>query len=134
LKLHSVFLRKGSKLPAHFDLLREPYGINWTLLEEVDAQIFDTMIRQAVWHFHSGRVSCSRIGVGGGPDEATSHALTRALKGIPAHFNAAELTFVQVAKRLGFHLATVVLQPRLVLRFSPLDRATVDHPRIIPAR
>lgn len=133
MNLHSVFLRKGCNLPAHFDLLQEPYGNSWTLLEEIGAHLFDTMIRQAGWHFFYGRASCSRKGIGRGSDEAAHHALIRALKGIPTHFNAAELKSVQVAKRLGFHTATVLLQPCHIQEYSSLDMAANDHLRRIPA-
>jgi len=133
-KLHSVFLRKGCALPANFDLLQEPCGKNWTLLEEIGAHTFDTMVHQAGWNFLYGRPSCSRIGVGRGPDAAARHALTRALKGIPAHLSAAELQSVQVAKHLGLHIATVVLQPRHVLHYSSFDIAAADRTRIVPAR
>jgi hypothetical protein len=114
LKLHSVFLRRGCVLPNSLDPLQEPIGDNWTLVEDLPALVLDTMIRQAGWHFMWLQGSCARRAVGLTPQKATERALTHALKGIAGRFNAAELDSVQVAKFLGFHIATVTVQPRQV--------------------
>jgi len=47
--MHSVFLRKGCILPNPLDPLQEPIGNPWTVVEEIPAPVFDTMIRQAGW-------------------------------------------------------------------------------------
>lgn len=121
-------------MPAHFDLLQDSYGEHWALLEEIGAHTFNTMIRQAGWHFIYGRSSYSRRGIARGQYKAFDRALTRALKGVPGHFNAAELKSVQFAKHLGFHIATVILQPRHIQQYSSLDLAAADQLRIVPAR
>ena len=60
LKPHSVFLRKKCILPDRLDPLREPAGDNWTLVEEITAPVFDTMIRQMGWHFLWVHRPCTR--------------------------------------------------------------------------
>lgn len=119
MKLHSVFLRNGCVLPNRLDPLREPIGGDWCRIEDLSARIFNTIIRQAGWRFTWIPDSCIRRGVAISRDRATSNALTRALKGIARHFNAAELDSVQVALYLGFYVATVTLQPRLIQQASP---------------
>jgi hypothetical protein len=113
-KRHSVFLRKGCILPNPLDPLREPIGDNWTLVEDLPALVLDTMIRQAGWHFMWLQGSCARRAVGFTPQNATDRALGYALNGIARRFNAAELDSVEIAKFLGFHIATVTVQPRQI--------------------
>src|SRR5579863_644085 len=48
---HSVFLRNECMLPLCLDPLREPIGDGWSRVEEIAAPVFDTMVRQAGWHF-----------------------------------------------------------------------------------
>jgi hypothetical protein len=121
LKLHSVFLRKDCILPNRLDPVREPVGAHWTLVEDLAAPVFDTMIRQAGWHFMWIQDSCARMGFGSSRASATTHALTRALNGIAKQFNSAELDSVQVANYPGFHVATVTLQPRQIQQQTSLD-------------
>jgi len=121
LKLHSVFLRNACILPDCLDPLREPIGSDWFRVEELPAQVFNTMIRQAGWRFIWIPDSCSRRGFGGSRASATSFALARALRGIVRRFNAAELDSVQMATYLGFYVATVTLQPRQVQQQTALD-------------
>jgi hypothetical protein len=113
-KPHSVFLRKGCILSDRFNPLREPCGDNWTLVEEITAPVFDTMIRQAGWHF--------------------MWMQARALKGVARRFNAAELDSVQVTKYPGFHVAKVTLQPRHIQQHTSLDIADERHAQAVPAR
>ncbi len=114
MRLHSVFLRKGCILPNRLDPLQEPVGDNWAIVEDLAASVFDTMIRQAGWHFMWIQESCARKGFGMSRQDATDRALSHALDGVARRFNAAELDSVQVAKYLGFHVATVTVQPRLI--------------------
>lgn len=134
MKLHSVFLRSGCILPDRLDPLREPLGGEWTLVEEITAPVFDTMIRQAGWHFMWMQGSCSRRGFGLTEEEAKHRALARALKGITRLFNAAELDSVRVTKCSGFHIANVTLQPRQIQQHTSLDIADERHPLSVSAR
>jgi hypothetical protein len=121
MKQHSVFLRKGCVLPNRMDPLREAVGENWTQVEELTAKIFDTMIRQAGWHFMWIRKSCARRGIGTSRQNAIDSALIHALGGIASRFNAAELDSIQVAKYLIFHVAKVTVQPRQIQHYTSLD-------------
>lgn len=121
MKLHSVFLRNGCVLPSRLDPLREAIGNRWSLIEDLPAQVFDTMIRQSGWHFMWIQNSCARRGLGFSRKSATDRALTHALEGIAPRFNAAELNSVQVANCLGLHLATVTLQSRQIQQQTSLD-------------
>jgi hypothetical protein len=103
--------------------LQEPVGTDWSRVEDLPAQVFNTMIRQAGWRFMWIPDSCVRRGFGTSRDSATSYALTRALKGIARRFNAAELDSVQLAEYLGFHVATVTLQPRQIQEQASTDCA-----------
>ena len=123
MRLHSVFLRNACVLPNRLDPLREPIGSDWSRIEDLPAQVFNTMIRQAGWRFMWNPDSCVRRGFGTSRDSATSYALTRALKGIARRFNAAELDSVQLANYLGFHIATVTLQPRQIQEQTSPDCA-----------
>jgi hypothetical protein len=124
LKLHSIFLRNGCVLPNRLDPLREPVGSDWSRVEDLPALVFDTMIRQAGWHFMWIPDACARWGFGSSRAGATANALSRALKGIARRFNAAELNSVQVAVYLGLYVATVSLQPRQVQEQTSLDCPT----------
>lgn len=134
MKLHSVFLRKGSILPDGLAPHREPLGEEWTLVEDLPAPAFDRMIRKAGWHFMWMQGSCSRRGFGRTRDDAGDHALERALSGIARRFNAAELDSVLVAKYPGFHVANVTLQPRQIQQHALLDPFDETHPRTGAAR
>jgi hypothetical protein len=133
-KLHSIFLRKGCILPDRLDPLQEPIGGNWTLVEEITAPVFDTMIRQAGWHFMWIQGSCSQRGFGITREEATHRALTHALERVARRFNAAELDSFHVTKYPGFHVANVTLQPRQIQQHTSLEVADERHPRVVPAK
>jgi len=132
-KRHSVFLREGCILPDRLDPLREPIGDKWSLVEEIPAPVFDTMIRHAGWHFMWIQGSCSRRGFGKTQEAATGKGLARALSGVAKQCNAAELDSVFVRKYLGFHIATVTLQPRRIQEHTSFDVADIRHPRVVPA-
>ena len=91
------------------------------ILDDLQAPVFDTMIRQAGWHFMWISAPCARKGFGGSQQVATDRALTHALDGIARRFNAAELESVLVSRFLGFHVATVIVQPRQIQEQTPLD-------------
>ena len=122
-KLHSAFLRGGGILPARLEPMMEAVGDKWNLVREIAAPVFDTMIRQAGWHFMWIEGSCSRRGVGLTLEVATHRALTRALKGVTRRFNAAELDSVQISKYPGFQIANVTVQPRQIQQHTSLDIA-----------
>lgn len=114
MKLHSVFLRKGYILPNRLAPLREPIGDDWTIVEDLPAHVFDTVIRQAGWNFMWLQGASVRRGFGRTRQKATDRALGHALNGIARRFNAAELDAVQVVNCLGFHNATVAVEPRQI--------------------
>lgn len=114
MKRHSVFLRRGCILPSRLDPLQEPIGDHWMLVVDLPAMVFDTMIRQAGWHFIWLQGSCARRGFGISRQNATDRALANALNGIARRFNAAVLDSVRIAKCLGFHIVTVTVQPRQI--------------------
>lgn len=109
---HSIFLRKGCALPGHLDPVRETFGDDWMLVEQITARIFDTMIRQAGWRSIWMPGSCARRGFGLTPENATHNAAAKALKAISSRFNAAELGSVHMTKYLGFFLGNVTMHPR----------------------
>ena len=133
-KPHSVFLRKECILPDRLDPLREPVGENWTLVEEITAPVFDTMIRQMGWHFEWVDRPCRRRGFGLTEEDAARRALARALRGVARRFNAAELVTVQAKKVLGFHTAHVTLQPRQIQQYTWLEIAENWHQFVVPVR
>lgn len=119
--LHSVFLRKGCVLPNRLNPLQEPVAHDWTIVEDLAAPVFDTMIRQAGWHFMWITDSCARKGFGMSQRIATDRALTHALNAIAKRFNAAELDSVLIARYFGLHVATVTVQPRQIQEQTSLD-------------
>ncbi len=121
MNLHSVFLRKGCILPNRLDPLQESVGDDWTMVEEIAASAFDAVIRQSGWHFIWVHGSSARRGFGTTRENATSRALTHALKGIAGRFNAAELDSVQVAKYPGFYMAQVAVEPRQIQQHTSLE-------------
>jgi hypothetical protein len=129
-KLHSVFLRKDCILPDRLDPLRSPIGDRWMRVEEILEPVFDTMVRQAGWHFIWVTPSCARRGLGKTPEGATGQALTRALRGVAHGFNAAELDSVHIAKYPGFYIATVTLQSRQIQENSSLNHLDERHSRV----
>ena len=127
MKLHSVFLRKDCILPDRFNPLREPCGDNWTVVQEITASVFDTIIRQTGWHFMWINGSSSRRSFGITHEDATRRALVSALKGLPERYNAAEFESAQVASYPGFHIANVTVQPRQIQMLTALDTPN-EHP------
>jgi hypothetical protein len=133
-KIHSVFLRKECILPKRLDPLRTPIGDHWTHVEEIPASVFDTMIRQAGWHFMWILRPCARRGIGITEEAASSQALTRALRGVASRFNSAELDSVRVKKYPGFYISKVTLQSRQIQEHTSLDDVDELHPGVAAAR
>ena len=134
MKIHSVALRDDCTLPDRLDPYRTRLCHGWTLVEEITAMVFDTMVRQAGWHFMWLQGASSRRGFGTTQDEASARALVRALGGISRRFNAAELDAVQVKKYLGFYIAKVTVQPRHIQENASLESAHAVHPLAASAR
>lgn len=88
---------------------------------DVDAQVLDTMIRQAGWHFMWIQAASARNGFGISRQNAIDRALIHALDKIAPRFNAAELNSVQVSEYLGFHVATVDVQSRQIQQETSLE-------------
>lgn len=130
----SVFLRKECVLPARLDPLREPIGDGWTRVEEISAPIFNTMIRQAGWHYVWVPPDCKRRGIGTSTDAAINRALTRALRRVPRQFNAAELDSVRVVTYPGFYIANVKVQCRQIQECTSLDPIDEDAPQALAAK
>lgn len=130
---HCVFLRNECALPKRLDPLRAPIGNHWMRVEEIPASVFDTVIRQAGWHFMWVASPCVRRGFGVTREVATTHALIRALRGVASRFNAAELDSVTVAKYPGFYVANVALQSRQVQEHTSLDHVDGQHPQAATA-
>jgi hypothetical protein len=134
LKLHSVFLRNECILPKRLDPLREPVGDGWMRVEEIPASVFDTMIRQAGWHFMWILRPSARRGFGITQDAATRRALIGALRGVASRFNAAELDSIRISKYPGFYIANVILQSRQIQEHTSLDSVDERHPPVLAAR
>jgi hypothetical protein len=134
LKLHSVFLRSECILPDRLDPCRQPICDGWSFVEEISALVFDTMIRQAGWHFVWLHEGCSRRGFGLTEEAAIRRGLSGALKGISKRFNAAELASVQVKQYPGFLIANVRVQTIQIQRHASLENAAGPHPLPVPAR
>jgi hypothetical protein len=131
---HSVFLRVDCILPDRLDPLREPVGDRWTLVEEITVSVFDTMIRQKGWHFEWVDRPCCRKGYALNDEDATQRALVGALNRVAGRFNAAELIDVQLKKVLGFHIASVTVQPRQIQQFTWLEISQDWHQLAVPVR
>jgi len=121
-------------LPKRLDPLREPIGDGWMRVEEIPASVFDTMIRQAGWHFMWILRPSARRGFGITQDAATHRALIRALRGVASRFNAAELDSVRVAKYPGFYIANVTLQSRQIQEHTSLDHVDERRPPMLAVR
>lgn len=134
MKLHSVFLRNECILPKRLDPLREPVGDGWMRVEEIPASVFDTMIRQAGWHFMWILRPSARRGFGITQDAATRRALISALRGVASRFNAAELDSIRISKYPGFYIANVILQSRQIQEHTSLDSVDERHPPVLAAR
>lgn len=118
--MHSVFLRKECILPNRLGTLQQAMDNNWAMVEDLPALVFDSIIRQAGWHFVWIEGSLARRGFGISRQSATDRALASALNGVEQQFNAAELDCIQVAKYFGFHIATVTVQPRQIQQDTSL--------------
>jgi len=132
-QLHSVFLRSGCILPDRLDPSRQSIGDGWSVVEEIPALAFDTMIRRAGWHFMWLQDACSRRGVGLTEEAAISRALSGALKGISKRFNAAKLDSVEITQYPGFQVANVRVQTLQIQQHSSLNIAAGLNPQPVPA-
>jgi hypothetical protein len=118
---HSVFLLEDCILPIRLDSHREPAGNGWAVVEDIASPVFDSMIRQAGWHFTRINGTCARRGFGKTEQSASGRALTRALDRVASRWNAAELDSVRDAQCLGFHIVTITVQPRQIQQRTSLD-------------
>jgi hypothetical protein len=103
-------------------------------VEEIPALVFDTMVRQAGWHFMWLQEASSRRGIGLTEEAATRRALSLALKGVSKRFNAAELDFIQITEYPGFQVANVTVQTLQIQRHASLNVAVGQNPEPVPAR
>jgi hypothetical protein len=131
---HSVFLRSGCILPDRLNFRRQPYGDGWSVVEEFPALIFDTMVRQAGWHFIWLQGACSRWGFGLSQEVAFRRGLLRALGGVSKRFNAAELDSIQFTQYPGFQIAIVTVQPLQIQESAKINNAAEQHQQPAPAR
>ncbi len=134
LKLHSVFLRSECILPDRLDPCLQPVGEEWSVVEEIPALVFDTMVRQAGWHFMWLQDACSRRAIGLTEEAAIRRALSRALQGVSKRFNAAELDSLQIARYPGFQIARVTVQALQIQPQASPNIAAGQHPEFAPAR
>jgi hypothetical protein len=81
-KLHSVFLRNDCILPGHLNPSREAFGEHWMCVKVIPAAVFDTMIRQAGWHYIWLTGACTRAGLARTSEKAIERALDRAIKAL----------------------------------------------------
>jgi hypothetical protein len=132
-KPHSVFLRKDCILPDRLDPSRQPIGEEWSVVEEIPALVFDTMVRRAGWRFMWLQGACSRRGIGLTEEAAISRALFRALRGVSKRFNAAELDSIEMTRYPGFQIATVTVQTIQIQRYASLNIAAGGRPHSVPA-
>ena len=134
MKLHSVFLRSDCILPERLDACLQPISETWSVVEEIPALVFDTMIRRAGWHFMWLQNACSRRGVGLTEESAIRQALLRALDGVSKRSNAAELDSLQVTEYPGFQIANVRIQTLLIQRHASLNIVAGQHPLPVQAK
>ena len=132
--MHSVLLRSGCMLPDRLNpCVQQPIGHQWSIVEEIPALVFDSMIRQAGWHFIWLQGACSRRGIGLTHEGAISRALLRALNGIPKQINAAELDSVQITQFPGFQIAKVTVQPIQIQKDGSINSVAGLTSQPIPA-
>lgn len=134
MKLHSVFLRSRCILPDRLDPSQQSICTGWSIIEEIPALVFDTMVRHAGWHFMWLQESCTQRSVGLTEEAAIRRALSRALKGISKRFNAAELDSVQIKQYLGFQIANVTVQTLQIQKHASLNIAAVQRSQPLPTR
>lgn len=131
---HSVFLRSGCILPERLNHRKQPFGVAWFAVEEFPALVFDTMVRQAGWHFIWLQGACSRWGFGLSQETAVRRGLLRALGGVSKRFNAAELDSIQITQYPGFQIAIVTVQPLQIQEHAKIDNPAEPHQQPAPAR
>lgn len=134
MKLHSVFLRNDCILLDRFELSLRPVGEMWSVVGEIHALVFDTMIRRADWHFMWLQDACSRRGIGLTKEAAIRRAVSLAFDGVSKRFNAAELDSLQIAEYPGFQIAEARILTLQIQRKPSLKSADVQHPLAAPAR
>lgn len=132
--LHSVFLRSGCVLPDRVHPSRKPVGAEWSVVEDVPALAFDTVIRRAGWHFMWLQDGSSRSAMGLTEEAAIRRALHRALKGVAKRFNAAELDSIQITQFPGFQIANVTVKTLQIQQGSSLKFPAEQYPQAVPAR
>jgi hypothetical protein len=133
MNLHTVFLRSDCVLPNRIDPRLRPIGEEWSVVEDIPALAFDTMIRRAGWHFMWLQDSCSRRGLGLTEEAAIRRALSHVLKGVSKRFNAAELDSLQVTEYPGFQIANVRIQALQIQRHASLNIVAGGNPLPVQA-
>jgi hypothetical protein len=133
-KLHSVFLRNDCILPGHLDPLTEAFGDHWMCVKMIPAAVFDTMIRQAGWHYIWMTGACSRAGWARTSEKAIEKALDRALEALSWQSNAADFESVRVTKYPGFHVANVTVARRRIQELSLMEEEPEEVPRLSRAK
>jgi hypothetical protein len=92
------------------------------------------MIRRMGWHFLCVLRPFRQKGFGKTEGDSTRRALASGLKRVPRQYNTAELVSVQTRRYPGFHIASVILQPRQIQQFTSLEIAADWHRMIVPTR
>lgn len=121
----SILIRQNAEIPLGVVMDTEVFGEGWNLARSVDSRRLENTIHSNGWNLFKIGDELFRCGVGDTSREATEVALRQSLGRVNEHFNAVEVTQIEITQYPWFCLSRVQIAPfriqRSALLVSPFD-------------
>jgi len=113
IKSGTILITEGALLPETMLFESEPYAYGWRLVENIDSNGLDQIIRQAGWNFFyiAGVIEANVFG--SDEKKTTRKAIKRVVANLKSKkFNCLEITRVATKRSLGLIHVSVSAQSR----------------------
>ena len=126
----NLLLRVRIELPEGLRLATDEFREGWSFSRSVDALHLEERILRRGWNFIKIGDGSRRSGIGETSQEAIASALKLELRGISEHFNAVEVTNIDLTQYPWFFLARINVYTYRIQKGAFLPLA--DHAELIP--
>jgi hypothetical protein len=113
IKSGTILITEGAPLPESISFESEPYAYGWRLVENIDSNGLDQIIRQAGWNFFyiAGVIETNVFG--SDEKKTTRKAVKRIIANLKSkNFNCLEITRVATKRLLGLIYISVSAHSR----------------------
>ena len=122
IKTGTILIAEGALLPESLPLESEPYAYGWRLVNNLDSNGLDQIIRQAGWNFFyiAGVIETNVFG--SDEKKTTRKAVKRIIANLKSkNFNCLEITRVATKRLLGLTYISVSAHSRHIQKSQALS-------------